>query len=672
LQVVHLNGTMADIPAAVTFSASQYARRLAQPDHLYQQLVADLLSRPVVFVGTNLDESPLWQSIELRRTKGPRGARELRPRSYLVTPQLDRARQARLAGFNIMWLKMTAQEFAEQVLAQLREASEAGLSLLKGSLSSGTVGARIAEVADLSTSPSQSSEFLLGEEPVWADVQAGRAIARECDAQFEVALRDRLETEGIRGAIIVTGTAGSGKSTSLMRLALKASAEGRRVGWIDRHSDPSIRSVISAMELDDSPEILAIDEAEAFGTGLSAMLRELSMLERNPLIIVSMRSGTLDRVLNPAALGDVPIREITVPHLADSDIDSLLDTLDRENRLGVLKGMSREQQRLAFRDQAGRQLLVAMISATSGVRFEEKIADEFDQLGDDAQRVYATVALATTFRYGLSRQDLLIALNDSTNEALNTIDALLSRHILAEHPSHSGMIQTRHRVIAERLRDELQRRGQLTEAIFGLGFLAATQCHPGTPRRGLALRLLRAVINHDFLYRTLGLDASKTFYQQLEGLLASDSHYWLQRGSLEVEFGDLHLAENFLGQARGLAPDDLLVDNEWAYLLFRKALSNPAAASAPELVREATEICEAIIRDPRCQPHPFHVLGAQGLAWSRRGLSDREERARYLRAITSRVEDGRARFPNNRELRKLHEDLRREYLLLAVPSHTEP
>lgn len=320
-----------------------------------------------------------------------------------------------------------------------------------------------------------------------------------------------------------------------------------------------------------------------------------------------------------------------------------------------------------FREYSGRQLLVAMISATSGARLQDKVPDEFFDLPDDSQRAYALVALATTFRYSLSRQDILIALNDSTNEAINTIDALLRRHLLIERPPGSGLIQVRHRVIAELLRDELQKRGQLTDAVFGLAFLAATHTPPSTARRGRALRLLRAVINHDFLFRTLNLEASKVLYQQLEDLLASDPHYWLQRGSLEVEFGDLRLAENFLSQARGLSAGDLLIENEWAYLLFRKAIDVPGSSQAPALVREATEILENIIQHPAAQPHPFHVLGSQGFAWSRRGISRQEEKARYLRAIMAKVELGVDRYPKNEDLKQLRDDLRREYLALAIP-----
>ena len=324
LEVVHLNGTLEDAPEKITFSESQYAQRLASPNTAFQQLTADLLVRSVVFVGTRLDESPLWQSIERRRMKGQRGARELRPRSYLVAPELDRARRARLEGFNIVWIQMTAEEFAEGVLKGLGPAAAQGFSLLGKVERDGRHRPQLPEVADLAVSPGMPSDFLFGAQPIWADIQAGRAIQRECDGTFQHHVKERLSTKKVPGAVVLTGTAGSGKTTCLMRLALQLSAEGTRVGWVDPNSDLSGRAVVAAMRHPDAPEVLAIDSAETYGRALATMLREVALLEHYPLILASVRSGRIDTVLNPVVLSDVPVREVTVPHLADSDIDGLL------------------------------------------------------------------------------------------------------------------------------------------------------------------------------------------------------------------------------------------------------------------------------------------------------------------------------------------------------------
>jgi len=104
LDVIHLNGTLEDIPDRVTFSTTQYAERLVRQEPWYVRCVADILTRPVVFVGTKLDEPPLWQHMELRKARGGRELRELRPKSYLVIPNLDRARKELLRQLNIIHL----------------------------------------------------------------------------------------------------------------------------------------------------------------------------------------------------------------------------------------------------------------------------------------------------------------------------------------------------------------------------------------------------------------------------------------------------------------------------------------------------------------------------------------------------------------------------------------
>lgn len=151
--------------------------------------------------------------------------------------------------------------------------------------------------------------------------------------------------------------------------------------------------------------------------------------------------------------------------------------------------------------------------------------------------------------------------------------------------------------------------------------MAATKVNPALRRSAKPWRFLRTIINHDFLARAIGVEVTRNLYGSIEQLLTWDSHYWLQRGSLEVEFGDLALAENFLNQAKGLAPDDPFVENERAYLLFRQALEGPTGIESPKLVEQATSQLEELINTRgSIDPYPYHVLGSQGLSWVRRGI----------------------------------------------------
>jgi hypothetical protein len=272
---------------------------------------------------------------------------------------------------------MTAEEFVRDVIDACRDVTSSGLMELGRQSADRSTIDRIPEVSSLARNPLQETDYLIGEEPTWADLQSGRAVHRDFDNELAETVDRAIKQPGSLGPILITGTAGSGKSTSLMRVCLRLSASGISVGWIDRDLDIPAGTIRSLMLQTDAPHALAVDDADLFGAELASLVREIHLSEeKSPLILVAVRSGRVDRVLNPARMEGAAVIELVMPHLTDPDIGGLLESLGRENRLGILTGKTREKQHEAFRQQAGRQLLVAMYQATSGKRFEERAATE--------------------------------------------------------------------------------------------------------------------------------------------------------------------------------------------------------------------------------------------------------------------------------------------------------
>ena len=133
LTVVHLNGRLEDGPDWIVFSRSQYARRgMNHGEKAYRQFASDLAVRPVVFIGSSMSEDPVWEHVELRRAeRKQRGERELRARSYLVTPELNRSREAVLRNYNIAWIKMTAETFSNWLLDRFETEKKTGKEALR-------------------------------------------------------------------------------------------------------------------------------------------------------------------------------------------------------------------------------------------------------------------------------------------------------------------------------------------------------------------------------------------------------------------------------------------------------------------------------------------------------------------------------------------------------------
>lgn len=670
LEVVHLNGAVWDEPEDLTFSDVDYGSRLAVPDAWYVKCTTDVLSRPVLFVGTKLNESTLWQYLEFRKARGPRGLRELRPGSYLVLPKLSQAREYVLRELNVDWIPLTADQFQESALRPMRGAIEEGHLALRAKHEGEMRRSAPHLVSDLAAEPaSGTTEYLMGHEPTWVDISQGRAIERECDSTIYAIAKRLMLSASDRRPFVIGGTAGSGKSTSLMRLGLRFNAEGVPVYWIDERSNIDPHKLRALVLQTKRPVAVLVDDADLWGAILSGWARELPGLREDVLFACAIRSSKIGGLLDIDALSGIEAEEFSMPLLSDVDIEDLVKVLDANNRLGILKGKSHSERVLAFQREtgAGRQLLVAMIQATSGIKFKEKVFEEFKELSERQRLLYAIICFVHAQRFSLDRDELLLASGTADNETLNALEALVQRHLVVRDDAQGGY-RARHRVIADEVVEAAEFRAFAATVLDGICFAFSNRISPSMPRTARPWRRLIRFINHDYILRVTTSDNGRLIYSRIEPLLHWDFHYWLQRGSLEVEVGDLDLATQFLDQARSLMPDNRLVETEYGYLLMKKAARNPAAPNAAQLFSDGFNLLDDLIRHyGKFTYYPYHVIGSQGLAWVRHGRIGITEKRALLQSLLDIVKEGRRHYPLRRELSTLEPELQREWMMTAVP-----
>ena len=157
-------------------------------------------------------------------------------------------------------------------------------------------------------------------------------------------------------------------------------------------------------------------------------------------------------------------------------------------------------------------------------------------------------------------------------------------------------------------------------------------------------------------------------YNEVEDLLGWNYHYFLQRGSYEIETGDLELAKNFLEQARAMSSNDYMVQTAWAYMTLKRAAQNPTSMNSnPDAEEAIQQLEEAISARGKTDYYPYHVLGSQGLSWSRRALISTEQKNKLLSRLRWAVNQGITNHPYEAHLKQLGLDIEREYLMTAVP-----
>jgi Mrp family chromosome partitioning ATPase len=666
LVCVHLNGRLADYPT-MTFSGRQFGERTASPDLWYQQFVRDYAAHPVLFVGTTLDESPLWHHLAMRgRRRAER--RELRPGSYLVSPSLSIPRSTILSGYNVDHIAMAQEEFASSVLATLDEEAQEGLRVLEARARGARGAEALLDVGELRRDTSgDPREFLLGREPAWCDLtEDGYAVER----RFETRLAGDIAASGARVAVL-TGTAGSGKSTTLMRMALEHHAAGRSVRWLNPDAALTLGRLRRAVRVEGA-DVLIIDDADDYGKSTGPLLAQLASENDSMLILAAIR-GTRYRSLEiETHLRSTKHFQLTIPNLEDADIECLIDALTAANRLGVLAGKSRAEQIAAFKRRANRQLLVAMIETTTNERFDVKIQRECNEIGPDAGAVYAVIALATHFRRYVTVQEVLSAVDGRKLEALNLVRDLANQHLILQ--ANGNELRLRHRVIADKVIEHYSAERVLADPVRGLLFALASSVTDAESRKSRKWRLVMRLFNHDWLISELReVSAIRRTYDEVESVMKWDAHYWLQRGSFEVEKGEIEKARTFLETARSLTPKDHKVQTEWAYMMLKRATRRANDSGALDQADEAFAALEDAIEERgSTDPYPFHVIGSQGLAWVRQAPLARDEKLKLLGRLRVLVDSGVKLHPNDDQLRQLAKDLEMHYLKLGVSDEEGP
>lgn len=349
VQGVHLHGSVLDLGKGLTFTASEYAGQTAIPNPWYQALADDMYANSVVFVGTRLNEPPMYHYLAMRSERS-KGTSEVRAKAFVVTPNVSaiRGRQLRDQGFYV--IEATAEEFFEGIQGQLHDALPDRFTLLRNryphqieAINAGLLNTQAEflrqfelvvprELRPKSRVPRREL-FFEGAEATWDDILNGLDAHREVTNPF---LQEVTKAETRIQCFSLVGHAGSGKSTLLRRMAFNLALDGRTVYFCKAEHAVDKRAIINFLAsvekrhiylfLDDAINHLdAVDEA---AQALSAEANVTFILADRPHVIYP-RVRRLRR-LKPMML--------EMPQLEKGDCERIIQKLDQFGMLGDLQG----------------------------------------------------------------------------------------------------------------------------------------------------------------------------------------------------------------------------------------------------------------------------------------------------------------------------------------------
>ncbi len=631
IQVIKLHGDILHPDKGFIMSDSDYASALANPKHAwYRQLAKDYITFTPIFIGSSLSEPIL--SAEIERAK--RSEVEQSGRGFIITPETIspiqgsafRARglvhiNGSLSDF-MEWVQSTfpkgntprdvisrTHNFAAADLqAKIANSDLEAVSALyprdMEKIHARAIGAQTAEINR------EARRFLRGFPPNW-DVAAS-------SIPVWLSPTDNLY-ESLKGAIsdrqrmfVVTGQAGSGKSTAIMQCLVKFGRENKDVPIYEL--TPEVRSVRNAFNvlqrLHDKEVIVYISDLFVFGDQLTEDLK--SFPHGRITVVATARKGEWNEHLE-RRFGDAAVQH-EFSRFTKADFQPLIDRLLEYVPAPAFKALSKKD-RLSRFAQSREQLLIAMREATYSQNFSDTITNEYENLPDeDTRRLLMIVGIATAARVGIdpgSTREAYKHLSRSRSfeEAEPALEGIVSR-------LPNGRLFARHELYVRHIIDDVVDLDLLLDCMIAI---AGTYTKYPVPvvrnLNKIEAALFRFCWNHKFIYeqcrRRNRLHDGERIYSQFEVLFQLDGHFWLQYGLYLKECGRFDEALVMLRRSIEAYRDNPFAVHAYAELQFAVALKRTSMDNVTrQLITEAVEQLEALDarQDDEIDQYPLVTL----------------------------------------------------------------
>ncbi len=677
---IHLHGSVLDLGKGLTFSPAEYAGQTAIPNPWYQALVDDMYSNSVVFVGSRLNESPMYHYLAMRSERS-KGVPEVRAKAFVITPSISaiRGRQLRDQGYFVV--EATAEEFFTGIHGLIQGTPLDRLDLLKNryphqiaAINAGLLNTQAEllrnfellgprELPPKSRVPKREI-FFEGAEPTWDDIANGLDAPREVATSF---LQTIMKTETGVQCFALVGHAGSGKSTLLRRVAFHLAAEGRTVYFCKAEQIVDKRAVLTFLSsLEKRHVYMFIDDAMIHIEAIDEVARNLPRDANVTFVLADRPHVIYPRLRN---LRGMKPTVLEMPPLERPDCERIIQRLEQFGMLGDLRGKPPGQQLRQFLGRSRKQLLVAMKEATSGKGFDVILENEFKSLSGENARIAYTIA-CLTYMHGapVRRRHLLACMAGTDLEKASTLSNDL-REVIVHWNESGDLLAPRHRVIAHQVATESAPVGirALAASVF-LSQISADVTPRNISRRTPEYLAYRGIINFDNMLDLFGEDYEVigALFSELKDYYGHDFLFWLQFGRAEVYFDHFAVAENYLTQSLAIrdAGNFQARHNLGVLFLKRARLDENAASAEADLKRGEELLREQIAQRGDVDSYPYAALVTHKYRYLKARGSPKF--AQEIETLVNLAQIGIRKHPLEEAMQEAHQEIMRAYLMLAV------
>ncbi len=608
---------------------------------LFKRLERDLLSRTFVFVGYSLRDSNFKDILQDCRDE--LGAKTL-PLSYAVLRDFSEVEETFWREkYNIQLLSSDAGEFLS-CLKDTWVGQERSVVPLEARKSKEYLqvdqATRFHKVAESfyrvrrsdCTGQSNAKLFFRGGEPSWADIRDEVAPKRDeywavLEAMFPELANPSLPTN----AYLITGAAGTGKTTLARTLAYDLSDEFIVLAHIP--GTPLDARFLAPLVDEENPQriLLLVRHAAEHAHALGQFLDE-SRDRSIPVTVLLEERKNQWNVAGPAIRGRLAPAEFTLGSLSGTEIEDILDALQKNEALGKLTGATRDYQIDHFTELATKELIVALRELTSDSSFDEIVRDEFERIPSEvAKQTYTYVAALGQLNLPV-RYEILVPLLDVRADQLGSEIFQPTEGVLISGEESGGSrhtvgfnLRTRHPVIASIIFDLV---ASDDESKFAIVNDLLTQMDPGYPEDR---RVLDSIVRGKELVDTIAShEKRRSIYERLESILPNSSYVFVHRSILERRLNEPELAVRYARKAVELDRYNPTALTTLGFALELEARHMEFSPRRQALIVEASKLFEDVIRrDPK---NPYGYIGKVTILKQMIDREEDEEQKKLLQA----------------------------------------